>query len=78
MGVERRRTVEARAYLEGNWWVFEIPDLGSPAPSGNGATTMPVGQTRTASKIVEEASALAALWVDGEPEDFEVTVKFVH
>ena len=37
----------------------------------------PVGQARTASKVAKEARDLAALWVDGDPSDFEVVVRFV-
>ena len=71
------RRIEAKAYREGKWWTFEIPELGVPAPSGNGAFMMPVGQARAAAKVAEEARDLAALWVDGDPEDFEVSVAFV-
>lgn len=72
-----KRKIEAKAYREGKWWTFEIPELGAPAPSGNGAVMMPVGQARTAAKVAEEARDLAALWVDGDTEEFEVSVRFV-
>lgn len=72
-----KRKIEVTAYREGKWWVFEIPELGAPAPSGSGATLMPVGQAKSAAKVAEEALDLAALWVEGDPEDFEVSVQFV-
>ncbi|WP_181276476.1 antitoxin HicB [Brevibacterium oceani] len=71
------RKISVKAYREGKWWTFEIPELGAPAPSGNGAFMMPVGQTRAAAKVAEEARGLAALWEDGDAEDFEVSVTFV-
>lgn len=70
------RKIEATAYQEGKWWTIEIPELGAPAPSGSGATMMPVGQASTAAKVVEEARDLAAAWTDSSPDEFEVSVTF--
>lgn len=67
--------IDVKAYREGKWWTFEIPELGSPSPSG--AQMMPVGQARSAAKVADEARDLAALWTERDPEDFEVTVSFV-
>ncbi|TSI11722.1 hypothetical protein [Brevibacterium aurantiacum] len=72
-----KRVIAAKAYRDGKWWTFEIPDLGMPTPSGSGATMKPVGQAKTASKVAQEAQDLAASWVDGDPDDFEVAVQFV-
>lgn len=71
------KRIEVKAYGEGRWWTFEIPELGAPSPSGNGAFMMPVGQARAASKVAEEARNLAALWVDDDPEEVDVSVTFV-
>lgn len=67
--------INVRAYREGNWWTFEIPELGAAASAG--ALSMPVGQVDAASKVAGEAQSLAALWTEGESRDFEVSVNFV-
>lgn len=71
-----KREITVKAYREGTWWTFEIPELGAPASSGSGAFMMPVGQCRSAAKVADEARRLAALWMDASPEEFEVTVDF--
>lgn len=70
-----KRKVEAIARRDGGWWVFEIPELGADAP--NGVFMRPFGQAKTAAKVAEEAQDVAALWEDGDPDDFEVTVRYV-
>ncbi len=70
------RKISVKAYREGKWWTFEIPELGATSPS-TGAFVMPVGQTRAAAKVADEARDLAALWEDADADDFEVSVTFV-
>lgn len=69
-----KRRYEVLAHYEGKWWVFEIPELGDTA--SNGKRMLPVGQARSAAKVADEAHDLAALWLDVDPENIEVSVRF--
>lgn len=70
-----KRKVEAIARRDGNWWVFEIPELGIIA--SNGVSMRPFGQAKTAAEVAHEAQDVAVLWEDSGPDDFEVTVRYV-
>ncbi|WP_309132032.1 hypothetical protein [Brevibacterium sp.] len=68
--------ITARKFREGKWWVFDIRELEQPASSGSGILK-PVGQAPQLADVKEEARLLAGLWVDDDPDVFEVTVEVV-
>lgn len=56
------RMVEVTVKREGNWWVFEIPELGTG------------GQSHTLAGVDKEAQGIAAMWLDVDPETVTVIV----
>jgi len=56
------RTFDVSAEREGRWWVFTIPELGTG------------GQTRSLAELDSEARAVAAMWLDVEPDVVAVQV----
>lgn len=56
------RTFDVTVEREGRWWVFTIPELGTG------------GQARSLAELDSEARAVAAMWLDVEPEVVAVQV----
>lgn len=53
------------AHLEGRWWVFEIPELGTG------------GKARTLKDVNQEAQCVAAMWLNVAAETVAVAVHVV-
>lgn len=68
------RTLEARAYRDGKWWTFEIPELTSLSPLRGDAKIIAMGQARTVKEIAAAARDVAATWLEVDERDVEVTV----
>ncbi len=66
------RTYEATAYRDGKWWTFEIPGLSGPSPAGVPIVAM--GQARTVAELEGAAREVAALWLDVDESEVDVTV----
>ncbi len=66
------RKVEARAWRDGRWWTFEIPELTALAPSG--ARIVAMGQASTLAELDAAAQDVAALWLDIESTGVDVAV----
>lgn len=67
----RQLTAHATRDDDGTWTIT-IPELTSAAPSG--ATIVATGSALTFRGVKKAASDLAAVWLDVEPSELEVTV----
>jgi len=56
------RTFEVVVEREGNWWVFEIPELGTG------------GQARNLAEVEKEAQGVATAWLNASPDTIAVSV----
>ena len=56
------RKLEATAIRDGKWWFIQIPELDT------------VGQARRISEISDAAHEVAALWLNVDPSEVEVSV----
>lgn len=56
------RQIEATATREGKWWFIDIPELGTAT------------QARTIREIEQMVNDLAAVWLDVDPSEVNVTV----
>ena len=56
------RKLEATAIRDGKWWFIQIPELDT------------VGQARRISEINDAAHEVAALWLNVDPSEVEVSV----
>jgi len=72
--VHSTRTLAARAYRDGKWWTIEIPELTSDSPRGGDSRIMAVGQARSVKEIQATAVDLAAVWLDVDESDVDITV----
>lgn len=57
-----KRTFEVVVEREGRWWLFDIPEFGTG------------GQARDLSDVAYEATGVAAMWLDIDPESVAVDV----
>ncbi|WP_417512530.1 antitoxin HicB [Microbacterium sp.] len=56
------RTFEVTVERDGNWWVFEIPELGTG------------GQAKSLAEVDFEAQGVAAMWLNVSPDTVAVNV----
>ncbi|MFD4421045.1 DUF2188 domain-containing protein [Agromyces sp. NPDC058484] len=57
-----RKTYDATARKDGRWWLVQVPELDT------------VGQARSAAEIEDVAREVIGLWLDVEPNVFDVNV----
>jgi len=58
----QRKAYEVTARRDGRWWLVEVPELDT------------VGQARNAAEVEEVAREVIGLWLDVEPDTFDVAV----
>ncbi|QHC60458.1 hypothetical protein [Rathayibacter sp. VKM Ac-2760] len=66
-------TIAARAHREGRWWVFTLPALTSPGPTG--AEIVATGQSRSLEDLDEDVREVAALWLEIESWNGAVAIE---
>ena len=57
-----RKTYDVTASKDGRWWLVQVPELDT------------VGQARSAAEVEEVAREVIGLWLDVEPDTFDVAV----
>ncbi|GAA1772163.1 antitoxin HicB [Agromyces humatus] len=57
-----RKTYQVTASKDGRWWLVQVPELDT------------VGQARNAAEVEEVAREVIGLWLDLEPDTFDVAV----
>ncbi|GLI27479.1 hypothetical protein ARHIZOSPH14_17210 [Agromyces rhizosphaerae] len=62
--MSQRKAYRANARRDGRWWLVEVPELDT------------VGQARNTAEVEEVAREVIALWLDVEPDAFDVAVTF--
>lgn len=71
--MQENHIYEATAYLDGNWWTFEIPELTSAASAGS-ASTVAMGQARSRSDLNQAVREVVALWLNTDEASVAVNV----
>jgi len=60
--MSEKATYKATARRDGHWWYIQVPELGTS------------GQARSVGKIEEAARDIIGVWLDVEPDSFNVDV----
>ena len=58
----KRKTYDVTASKDGRWWFVQVPELDT------------VGQARSAAEVEDVAREIIGLWLDVEPDTFDVAV----
>ncbi|BDZ64374.1 hypothetical protein GCM10025877_13120 [Agromyces mangrovi Wang et al. 2018] len=62
--MSQRNAYRVNARRDGRWWLVEVPELDT------------VGQARNTAEVEDVAREVIALWLDVEPDTFDVAVTF--